>query len=200
MSARPRSDEKARLILEAARRCLAERGYASTTISEVAREAGVSRGLLHYYFENKEDMLASVLRNSLDSVMELISPLVAQATGPKELATALSQAIQMMIQHDPTLFKLAFECWVVGRQSKVVSTEMTILFRDFRAALRRGLEAAKERGVLAGPLEPGDLGMFIAGLADGLALQLIQEPELAEKEEIWLAFEKALALWLGAGV
>ena len=57
MTARKASDEKAKLILQAAGKVLMRQGYARTTIKEVAAEAGVSRGLLHYYFKNKEEML-----------------------------------------------------------------------------------------------------------------------------------------------
>jgi len=44
------SGEKARRIVEAMRKSVAERGAAGSTFEHVAREAGVSRGLLHYYF------------------------------------------------------------------------------------------------------------------------------------------------------
>jgi AcrR family transcriptional regulator len=44
------SGEKARRIVEAMRHSVAKRGVAGSTFDHVSREAGVSRGLLHYYF------------------------------------------------------------------------------------------------------------------------------------------------------
>ena len=51
------SGEKAQRIVEAMRRSVARRGTAGSTFDHVSREAGVSRGLLHYYFGTKEQLL-----------------------------------------------------------------------------------------------------------------------------------------------
>ena len=54
--------EKAQRIVEAMRSSVARRGVAGSTFDHVAREARVSRGLLHYYFGTKERLLAEVVR------------------------------------------------------------------------------------------------------------------------------------------
>lgn len=60
--------EKVHLIGEAALRLFASKGYESTTISEVAREAGVSKGLIYNYFDSKEDMLKNLVNRIFDSM------------------------------------------------------------------------------------------------------------------------------------
>ncbi len=55
--ARSLSGEKAQRIIDAMRRSVAQRGTAGSTFDHVSREAGVSRGLLHYYFGTKEQLL-----------------------------------------------------------------------------------------------------------------------------------------------
>ena len=54
--------EKAQRIIDAMRESVAKRGAAGSTFEQVAREAGVSRGLLHYYFGTKERLLVEVVR------------------------------------------------------------------------------------------------------------------------------------------
>ncbi len=54
--------DKAARIVEAMRACVASSGFAGATFDNVARQAGVSRGLLHYYFSTKERLLAEVVR------------------------------------------------------------------------------------------------------------------------------------------
>ena len=49
------------------RHCVAERGIAGATFEHVSREAGVSRGLLHYYFGTKERLLIEVLRSDAET-------------------------------------------------------------------------------------------------------------------------------------
>jgi len=53
-------EEKRQAIIDAAIKAFAERGYQYATIDEIAKEAGVAKGLVHVYFENKLDLL---LRN-----------------------------------------------------------------------------------------------------------------------------------------
>jgi AcrR family transcriptional regulator len=63
---RPIDGEKAQRIVEAMRLSVARRGVSGATFDHVAREAGVSRGLLHYYFGTKERLLAEVVRRDSD--------------------------------------------------------------------------------------------------------------------------------------
>src|SRR3954452_2222950 len=61
--------DKARRIVEAMRASVGSRGAAASTFDHVAQEAGVSRGLLHYYFGSKERLLVEVVRR--DSELRL---------------------------------------------------------------------------------------------------------------------------------
>jgi AcrR family transcriptional regulator len=58
-----RSEQRRQRILEAARDCFGEAGFAGATVTAVARRAGVSNGLLYQFFRNKEHMLAVVLED-----------------------------------------------------------------------------------------------------------------------------------------
>lgn len=55
-------DERREQILACARRLFSERGFSSVSTTEIAREAGVARGLLHHYFGTKRDLYAEVVR------------------------------------------------------------------------------------------------------------------------------------------
>jgi AcrR family transcriptional regulator len=91
MSERTNAD-KAQRILDAAQRLLAERGHAAVTIGEIAREAGVSRGLLHYYFDSKEHILAQVVRRNVETSIAETRRLLATARTREELITQFTRA------------------------------------------------------------------------------------------------------------
>jgi AcrR family transcriptional regulator len=55
------SKETRRRIVEAAARALARDGYASTSVKDIAAEAGVAPGLVHYYFSTKEELVAAAV-------------------------------------------------------------------------------------------------------------------------------------------
>ncbi len=69
--------EKAMRIVEAMRVSVAARGITGATFDHVAREAGVSRGLLHYYFGTKERLLVEVVRRESDVRLERLEAAVA---------------------------------------------------------------------------------------------------------------------------
>ena len=71
-----RKEDRPAEITEAAMHTFAEKGYASTRVEEVARRAGVSKGLLYLYFKTKEDLFKAVIRSfvspRLDALIEMI--------------------------------------------------------------------------------------------------------------------------------
>ena len=64
--------EKAQRIVAAMRSSVGRRGTAGSTFDHVAAEAGVSRGLLHYYFGSKERLLVEVVRHDCDLRIEAL--------------------------------------------------------------------------------------------------------------------------------
>lgn len=56
-----RQQDRYLAILEAARSVLADKGYEAASIGEIARQAGISEGLIYRYFDNKRDLLMAVL-------------------------------------------------------------------------------------------------------------------------------------------
>lgn len=60
---RRRKEERPQEITEAALAAFAEKGYAATRVDEVAKRAGVSKGLLYLYFKTKEELFKAVVRS-----------------------------------------------------------------------------------------------------------------------------------------
>ena len=65
-----RKDARPEEIIAAALDLFVERGYASTRLEDVAARAGVSKGTLYLYFENKEDLFKAVVRGNVLPVLQ----------------------------------------------------------------------------------------------------------------------------------
>ncbi len=59
-------EEKTELILNAAVKTFAEKGYGNTKISDIVKEAGISHGLIYQYFTSKEEIFKILIQRSLD--------------------------------------------------------------------------------------------------------------------------------------
>src|SRR5687768_180730 len=93
--------DKARRIIEAMRSSVGERGAAGSTFDHVAREAGVSRGLLHYYFGSKEQLLIEVVRHDCDVRIQAMDERIARAGTVDEIIDALVASLQEFIEGEP---------------------------------------------------------------------------------------------------
>jgi AcrR family transcriptional regulator len=72
-----RKEDRPAEITEAAMQAFAEKGYAATRVEEVARRAGVSKGLLYLYFNTKEDLFKAVIRNFVSPRLDALTHSIA---------------------------------------------------------------------------------------------------------------------------
>jgi AcrR family transcriptional regulator len=79
---RRRKDARPQEILSAALDLFIERGYAATRADDVAARAGVSKGTVYLYFENKEELFKAVVRESYAAVLQEAVELLSQYEGP----------------------------------------------------------------------------------------------------------------------
>src|SRR5918992_2318071 len=93
--------EKGRRVVEAMRSSVARRGVAGSTFDQVAREAGVSRGLLHYYFGTKERLLAEVVRRDCDIRMAQLERALAETRTVDEVIDVMVRSLEDLVERDP---------------------------------------------------------------------------------------------------
>src|ERR1041384_4109803 len=109
---RPRRYKKSELsrkqALDAAIRVLAERGYAKTSVSDIAEAAGMSKGAVHYHFESKEDLIVSVLMRASEVIRERIKSAWDAAGKPhKKIQRAIREMRRSRKAQTPELIVLA---------------------------------------------------------------------------------------------
>src|SRR5271157_1168955 len=102
------SSEKAQRIVEAMRRSVARRGTAGSTFDHVSREAGVSRGLLHYYFGTKEQLLVEAARRDCELRLERLEQQLATAQTAHDFISLMAKSLQETVS-DPDFHTLVFE-------------------------------------------------------------------------------------------
>src|ERR1700694_5440384 len=58
------AQDKVQLIIEAAARAMRREGYAGASMKDIAQEAGIAQGLIHYYFNSKDELVMAVLKQA----------------------------------------------------------------------------------------------------------------------------------------
>jgi AcrR family transcriptional regulator len=87
-----RKEERPAELLAAALDLFVERGYAATRLDDVAVRAGVSKGTLYLYFENKEELFKAVVRESIVARISQTQDLALRFDGPRE------ELLRMLVQ------------------------------------------------------------------------------------------------------
>ena len=181
---REMSGEKATRIVEAMRSSVARRGISGSTFEHVAREAGVSRGLLHYYFGTKERLLVEVVRRDADVRVARLDEPVGKAGTVDELLEALVANLEDSIQNDPGFWVLLFDLITAGRRNPDIRKEVGELFNRVRDHVAEILQAKEREGVIALRYSADAVVGFLFALADGIALQVLSDPERDHKDAI----------------
>ena len=126
-----RSIEKKERIIKAGYKLFAEKGYFNTNTAEIAKEAGVSTGIVYGYFHDKRDILLEAMDIYLDNVFTPILSLLDDVTTP-DFRFILTRAIEHAVDvhrtnaaMHTTLHSLFSQDEIVDAKFAALEEEMT---------------------------------------------------------------------------
>jgi AcrR family transcriptional regulator len=183
--------EKASRIVEAMRSSVARRGISGSTFEHVAREAGVSRGLLHYYFGTKEALLVEVVRRDTEHRIARLDEPLGKAGSADEILQILVADLEDSIQNEPEFWVLIFELFTAGRRNPEIEREMGELFKRTRDHVAEIFIAKEREGALSPRTDMASVVGFLFAIADGLALQILSDPKRDHTDVISASTEAA---------
>src|SRR3954454_25188076 len=115
--------EKAQRIVAAMRSSVGRSGTAGSTFDHVAAEAGVSRGLLHYYFGSKEKLLVEVVRHDSDLRVGQLTEALAAGHSIDAVIEVLVSRVRDFVAEDPGAHALLYEMFSASRSNNEIRSE-----------------------------------------------------------------------------
>jgi len=176
------TEVRRRLIVEAAIPLIAERGYASVGVRDVAAAAGVSVGTVTYHFGSVQEILSEAMVLHIERYYAELSEAAEQAGSGAEALRLLVDAL--FTEDTDRHWRMWFEYWNAGEHhpDPAFARGQDRRYESWHQQIR----TLAERGVADGEFSCDDLDGFtvrFAALADGLALQrLRQAPPLTTKD------------------
>lgn len=107
--------EKKANILTVALRLFATQGYENTPTSKIAKEAGVSEGLLFKHFENKEGLLMALMAEGQDRIQKKVDLVIKELNPKKRLALTIDLTFQL-IKEEREFWTLQFTLKYTNKQ------------------------------------------------------------------------------------
>ena len=188
-----KKEEKVSKILTVALSLLAKKGYENTTINDLADAAGISRGLLHYYFKDKEDLVAKALTFGFGPMWDSSIGTIQNARSPEQLVDNMIKILKKNLEDNPDFSALLFEMWVSGRRSPKIRTVFNEGLNEAIERLKRLLQFASSIGIIKiNPDESEGIIRILLAMYHGLTIQLLTNPEKIEDKKIWIPIRKML--------
>lgn len=177
------------LLIAAAYKVLAQKGYEATSIKEIAREAGVAPGLIHYHFANKEELLLAVLQEASSQYtqqMRQVPPGNTLAAGAEAALTEPRDRVGLQ----PEWYKLRYELFALGLRTPSLLPGVASLL----ATGRQGIGQVVQRVVGDRSVDHGVVAAVLLACFDGLALQKLADPEFDLDGAYRILYQMALRM------
>jgi TetR/AcrR family fatty acid metabolism transcriptional regulator len=197
MGRKQMGDTRRRQILEGLLKAVGEHGLQRCNMTNVAEAAGVSRGILHYYFKNKDEMIGALVAHLKESYLPDFRDQTSQIEGPQEqLNKSLWYPVQTFGQGGAALAKVWIEFWGLAAHHPEVHQFILDGQQALRAHFVEILKAGIDQGVFSDDIRPEKLASVILAALEGMVLQWHFNPEnfsfVGEMKALELLLESAL--------
>jgi TetR/AcrR family fatty acid metabolism transcriptional regulator len=188
-------EEKRRLILDAAVRVFARKGYHTCRVGDIAEEAGVAHGLLYHYFVSKEEVLETVFRDTWTEVLDAFTAVETSDEPPREQLRHVAAILLRSWRRDPDLVRVLVR--EVAR-SPQVQTKVDELGQAFKA-IERIVARGQKEGAFRSDLDPRLASwIFYGGIEEILTGWVLGQ--LPDGDEEVAAAERAVVEVLCEGI
>ncbi|MGD0857402.1 MAG: TetR/AcrR family transcriptional regulator [Dehalococcoidia bacterium] len=161
-----------RQITGAAYEIIAEKGYYNFTMMDIAKRAGVSSGLIHHYFKDKENMLVTLLREMQQSVRINTEKAIEEVPGPKEkLEVFMDRAFDLAEAQREYLY-VTYDFLTQIKFNERMKRIMSKLYRGYRETMVEILREGKAQGIFKDVDEHYTASLFISIML-GIELQYV---------------------------
>ena len=160
----------------AAYKVVGEKGYSDFTIKDIAREAGLSTGLVHYYFKNKEDLLFKLLKGMNDNLKYDLNRALTVLDDPQEKLLVFCNEAFGLVHKEKAYFSVLVDFLAQINRNKRIHQAIVKLFQSYRDEIVAILKEGVAKGVFA-VADVQLTSVIIVSLIQGNIFQHLIDPE-----------------------
>jgi TetR/AcrR family fatty acid metabolism transcriptional regulator len=158
------AEEKRRLILDAAVRVFARKGFHTSRVGDIAEEAGVAHGLLYHYFSSKDEVLETIFRENWGLLVERITAVEQSGESAQNQLRHVAAIVLRTWRHQPDVVRVFVR--EIAR-SPEVQERISDLVKPIEA-IRRIIERGQGSGEIRADLDPALAAVVFYGGIDEL--------------------------------
>jgi AcrR family transcriptional regulator len=165
-------------ILNAALKLFANESYHATSISKIAKEAGVSKGLMYNYFNSKEDLLNAILADAMKQGEVLAAEMMKAETPQDQIKYLIEMSYDWIVNHEEyskTLMSLSLELGKFPQIQKMVEGKIEGMKQFYVHLFKQlGFEKPEMEAKVFGALMDG-IGLQYVSIGDKMGMDEIKQ-------------------------
>ncbi len=162
-------------ILDAAMKVLAENGYSHSSMSKIASEAKISKGLIYNYFESKNELIKEIINSGFGKIDQIFVSRFKQET-VKQMTMFLDETLNEM-EADITFWRLYFSI-MLQPQIKALAEDAMFSYQDQLLTLLTNFYRKQ------GSKNPEERAYVFGALLDGLGFWIMFRPDKFHKRKV----------------
>jgi TetR/AcrR family transcriptional regulator, acrAB operon repressor len=166
-------------LLRSALKVFSQNGYASTTLEDVAKEAGVTRGAIYWHFGSKVELYNALMEEYSTQGGRIVQAAAAEGGSLPEILGRIFIRLLTAVATDPTLQDvMEISMFKTERTGDLAVSQQQQLERG--QVLLNGIAAAMQQGIVEGVLrsdvDPYVMGRAFLAFQNGIIYQWLQDP------------------------
>ncbi len=170
MSKQDVATERKEQIVRATVECIIKHGYHNFSMQDVARTAGVSKGIIHYYFLNKDELMMCVLDKVAGDIERVLGEEMGATTEPWRRMEIFIEVCFAIVRNTKEYYQVNMDFWTQINQKEEIRQVIAAHYSKFREAAARVIQHGIDKGAFK-KVNASIYGSFVIAVIDGLSLQ-----------------------------
>ncbi len=183
-------DVRRREILEAAMRCYSKKGYHATTMDDITRESGLTKGGIYWHFKSKWEIFLEMIREHNKVHLALWEKV--EEIGASENAL-IEGGLLFLHEHvnNEWLSNVYKEVEIEGTRNEEVRQEYLAMFDEIKHKIRELLKRAYSEGIIR-KLDFESITIILVSLIEGILTQYWLSGGKLDYERVWKTFSDSM--------
>jgi AcrR family transcriptional regulator len=170
-------------IVRATVECIAQFGYHNFSMQDVAKVAKVSKGIIHYYFLNKDDLMLSVLDRVALDIEQLIHTDIDAIADPRRKLEIFIAICLDVVRGTKEYYQVNMDFWTQINQKEEIRVIIAKHYAKFRDSCAKVISEGIKKGIFR-KVDPLMYSAYIIGVVDGISLQWLFDNAAFNYEKI----------------
>lgn len=158
-----RALDRRKHIMSVAARVFAEKGYYATTIADLAQAAGIAKGTIYWYFNNKRTIMLAILEDMSTEITGTFGKILRDAPdGLEALLQCVEPALELLETHGPIYLMYFLE---IGSTDNSIKEKFQQIYKAVHVGARFAVERGIKEGVIR-PLNPDIAAYAVMGMVE----------------------------------